>query len=282
METELPPRLLVALAMRRPPADPGVAIEALRAGIEDVVLPATFVDFDWHTSVITPADDLEGDTTGLRTPSRDWERLRVAAAELESGGVGAHRQDVPRDLLPPELTANPINATARLLPARPATLAWSVQRWAVRDWPAFCRAATRWLLETGERLGADSGFVTHDVVDAVQPLSAWEVVTRVTPAERDFARQLWGYGWGTLLSATLAEAVGGAAALGSVPGASVLVGPGGQVWVRLGDDPAEVDPGAVAALRAVLAPVLPVGRRTVEEYAAPPESPYEVRPTYVV
>ena len=170
----------------------------------------------------------------------------------------------------------------RLLPGRPATLAWSVHRWAVRDWPAFCRAATRWLLETGERLGADSGFVTCDVLDAVQPMSAWDIVAQVSPTERDLGRHAWGYGWGTLLSAPLAEAVGGPAALGGVPGASVLVGPGGQVWVRLGDDPAAVDRSAVAALRTVLAPVLPVGRRTVEDYLAPPDSPYEVRPAYVV
>jgi hypothetical protein len=100
-EAELPLRLLVALAMSRPLAEPVVAVEALRAAIEDVVLPATFVDFDWHTSVITPADDLERGL-GLTAPSRDWDLLRAAAAELESGGVGARRQDVPRDLLPPE------------------------------------------------------------------------------------------------------------------------------------------------------------------------------------
>lgn len=140
----------------------------------------------------------------------------MAAAELESGGIGAHRQDVPRGLVPPELTANPVNAT----------------RGCCR---AFCRAAARWLLETGERLGADSGFVTYDVLDAVVSLSAWEIVTQVAPAERDFTRNLRGFGWGTLLSAYLAEAVGGAAALGRVPGATVVVGPGGQVW-RLGED----------------------------------------------
>jgi hypothetical protein len=124
--------------------------------------------------------------------------------------------------------------------------------------------------------------VTYDVLDAVQPLSAWDIVTQVSPAERDLGRFVWGYGWGTFLSAALAEAVGGPAALGGVPGASVLTGPGGQVWVRLGDDPAAVERSAVAALRAVLAPVLPVGRRTVEEYQAPPDHPFEVRPAYVV
>jgi hypothetical protein len=267
--------------MRRPPVDQSVVVEALRTGIEDVVLPATFVDFDWHTTVITPADDLEGDTTRLITSSRDWERIG-AAAELESAAVGAHRRDVPSGLLPPDPTANPINANSRMLPGRPATLAWSVHRWAVRDWPAFSRATTHWLLQTAERLGADSGFITYDVLDAVVPASAWEIVTGVSPTERDFARHLWGYGWGTLLSPTMVETVGGPAALATVPTGSLRSGPGGQLWIQLGDDPANVDPSAVTALRQVLLPVLPVGQRHVEEYLAPPDNPYEVRHRYVV
>ena len=107
-------------------------------------------------------------------------------------------------------------------------------------------------------------------------------MTAVPPGERDFARRLWGYGWGTLLSPALAEAVGGTAALGAVPGAGLLTGPGGQVWVQLGDDPAAVEPSAVAILRETLAPVLPTGARTVADYQAPSGNPYEVRPAYVV
>jgi hypothetical protein len=282
MEREPPLRLLVGLAMRRPPEDPRAAVEALESAVEEVVLPATFVDFDWRTTVITPADDLEGDTSGLTTSTRQWARLRDAASVLESGGVGALRRDVPNGAVPPDPTANPVNANVSLLPDRPATLTWSVHRWAVRDWPEFFGAAKRWLLEAAQRLGADSGFITYDVHDAVDPSSVWEVVTGVAPGHRDFARKVWGYGWGTLLSRPLAESVGGVAAMKGLPGAGLLVGPGGQVWVQLGDDPAAVDRAAVAALRAVLTPVLPVGTRTVEEYDEPPASPYEVRPRYVV
>jgi hypothetical protein len=197
--------------------------------------------------------------------------------------VAGLRQDVPLDQLPPDPTVNPVNAVARLLPGRPATIAWSVHRWAVRDWAAFQPAAVAWLLDAATWLDAASGYVTLDVVDAVQPESAWEIVARVSPADRDFERTVWGYGWGTLLSAAQADAVGGSAQLREVPGAEVLQGPGSHVWVRLGDDPASVDPDSVVALRRILASVLPVGRRTVEEYFAPRSNPYETPPTpYVV
>ncbi|QWZ09245.1 hypothetical protein KRR39_05515 [Nocardioides panacis] len=189
---------------------------------------------------------------------------------------------MPHDLLPPDPTVNPVNAVARLLPGRPATVAWSVHGWAVRDWSSFVRAATAWLLDAATSLDAESGYVTLDVVDAVQPESAWEIVAQVSPADRDFERTVWGYGWGTLLSAAHADAVGGSDRLLEVPGAELLQGPGGHVWVRLGDDPASVDPDSVVVLRRVLAPVLPVGRRTVEQYFAPPTNPYETRLPYLV
>ena len=79
-------RVLVALAVQDP-ADPDVAIAVLRGGIEDVVLPATFVDLDWHTTAITPADDLERDTTGLRSPSRDLLPPEMTAKERDSSGT---------------------------------------------------------------------------------------------------------------------------------------------------------------------------------------------------
>lgn len=280
MDTELPQRLLVGVALERPPTDPRAAVDALARAVEDVVLPAMFVDLDWRTTVVTPADDLEWGA-GRQTRGRDWDAVRAAAPGLESGGVAGLRQDVPHDLLPPDPTVNPVNAVARLLPGRPATLAWSVHRWAVRDWASFVPAAARWLLDTAPALGAGSGFVTLDVVDAVQPDSAWEVVAQVSPTDRDFARCLWGYGWGTLLSPAQADAV--VDGLQNVPGALLRRGPEGHLWVRLGDDPATVDLASVAELRRVLAPVLPVGARTVGEYFAPRSNPYETPPLpYVV
>jgi hypothetical protein len=274
MDTELPQRLLVAVALERPPADPRAAVDALARAVEEVVVPAMFVDLDWRTTVITPADDLERGG-GRQAAGRWWDLLHGAAGRLESGGIAGLRQDVPHDLLPPDPTVNPVNAVARLLPGRPATLAWSVHRWAVRDWASFVPAAVGWLLDAATSLGAGSGYVTLDVVDAGQHESAWEVVAQVSPAASDFERAVWGYGWGTLLSAEQADAVGGSDRLRQVPGAELLQGPGGHLWVRLSDDPATVDPASVATLRRVLAPVLQVGRRTVEEYVAPRSNPFE-------
>ena len=64
----------------------------------------------------------------------------------------------------------------------------------------------------------------------------------VSPADRDFGRCLWGYGWGTLLSVAQTDAVGGSDRLREVPRVELLQGPGGHVWERLGDDPASVAP----------------------------------------
>ena len=282
MDTDLPQRLLVGVALDGPLAVPRSAVDELARAVEEVVLPALFVELDWRTTTITPDDDLERGR-GTRSRRRDWDALRSAAAHLESGGVAGLRQDVPHDLLPPDPTVNPVNAVARLLPGRPATIAWSVHRWAVQDWTSFVAAAATWLLESATSLGAASGYVTLDVVDAVQPESAWEIVTRVPPADRDLRRYLWGYGWGTLLSPAHVAAVGGSDAVQSVPGAVLRQGPEGHLWVRLGDDPALVDPVSVAALRGILAPVLPPGGRSVEEYLTEPVGPYESpRPPYVV
>jgi hypothetical protein len=159
----------------------------LARAVEEVVMPAMFVDFDWRTTVITPDDDLERGH-GRQSGGRHWDTIRSSAAALESGGVAGLRKDVPHDQLPPDPTVNPVNAFARLLPGRPATLSWSVHRWAVRDWASFLPAATGWLLDAATSLDAGSGFVTLDVLDAVQPDSAWEVVAGVHPIDRDFAR----------------------------------------------------------------------------------------------
>ncbi len=148
----------------------------------------------------------------------------------------------------------------------------------MRDWTSFVPAASGWPLEAATSLGAGSGFVTLDVVDAVQPASAWEVAAQAAPADRDFGRCVWGCGWGSLLSAAHVDAVGGRDSLRKVTAAALLEVPGGYLWVRLGDDPAAVPPDSVAALRRALAPVLPPGRRAVEEYVAPRSDPYESSP----
>ena len=145
---------------------------------------------------------------------------------------------------------------------------------AVADWAGFVQQASTWLLTRADELGASSGWIGPDVADAANAVSPWEATVDVSPGERDFERSLWGYGWGTLLSATQAEAVGGAAALATLPGAEVRTGPGGRLWVRLGSDPRNLGRDLVRALRERLAPVLPPGIRTVEEYVDTSTNPF--------
>ncbi len=190
------------------------------------------------------------------------------------------RQDVPHDLLPPDMTVNPVNG-------RPVA-AWSAGPVGVVGAPVGgaglgrLRAGGR-PVAAGDRFGVGGGLWLRHPRRPRRPrdYSAWEIVAQVSPAHRDFVRYVWGYGWGTLLSAAQTDAVGGVERLRELPGAVLLQGPQGHLWVSLGDDPATVAPGSVEALRGVLAPVLPTGFQTVEEYLAPRGSLYEYTLPYV-
>lgn len=59
-------------------------------------------------------------------------------------------------------------------------------------------------------------------------------------------------------------------------------GPGGRLVIRLGDDPAEVTPDQVVALREALQPVLPVGFASLAEFSAHIDDPHVVTPKYVL
>lgn len=59
MDTELTQRLFVGVALDAPPADPRPAVDALVRRVEEVLVPAMFVDLDWRTTIVTPDDDLE-------------------------------------------------------------------------------------------------------------------------------------------------------------------------------------------------------------------------------
>ena len=264
MSQDLPRRLLVATGVQDPPDDTTQVVEALRVAVEEVVVPGIGLELDWETYLVTPADDLERGI-GRRSRGRDWDLLLGGASRLEVGSLVGRRAGAS-PTLPPDLTASPVSVRASVLPGRPATLAWSVHEWAVVDWPAFVQQASTWLLTRADALGLGSGWIGLDVADAADPVSPWEAAVGVSPGERDLERYLWGYGWGTLLSATHAELVGGAQALASLPGAEVRTGPGGRVWLRLGPDPRNLDRAQVRVLRDLLHPVLPAGIRTVEEY----------------
>ena len=159
--------------------------------------------------------------------------------ELESGSVEGRRRDVPATL-PPDPSADPVHALVRGLAGRPGTLAWSVQEWVVRDLGEHAVATERWLLAVAERLGADSGFVTLDVVRAQDGASPWEHVVGQPPSWRDFRRHAWSLGWATLLGPGQAAAVGDDALdrlRDAVPGAVVHRVAGGGVRIGSGRIP---------------------------------------------
>ena len=157
------------------------------------------------------------------------------------------------------------------------TLALSMHRWAMYGGGEDLRRVTGplvdWLLAGADALQADTGYITLDAVDASNDFSPWERVTGCSPGLRDVTSTLWGYGWGTLLSAKHLERVGGLQRLEDA-GLGVEALSGGRAWVRLNGDIAALEPSAVVALRAVLRPALPVGTSTVEEYYAQPANEY--------
>jgi hypothetical protein len=270
-----PRRLLGAVAVQA--AQPSVTdlVGALRRAVEDVVVPALAVDLEWSTTVITRHDDLERGTVPNR-PGLDWAGAAEPGAALDAVYLLGAVAGVP--VFPPDPRAGPMHALLSLgPPGRPATLAVSVHEWALhggRAATSVLQAAARWLLSTAEQLRAETGYIALDLADSWDAASAWELAVQAPPAHRDVTRTVWGYGWGTLLAAQHAEAVGGIDALGAVPGADVRAGPDGQVWVRLGADPSSVSPDQITALRTVLAPVLPTGFRRLEDYFHPEPDPY--------
>jgi hypothetical protein len=277
---ERPRRLLAALAIQGARPASADLVGALTTAVDEIVLPGLGADeLMWHTAIVTRTDDLERRPPPILI-GREWARAGAVPDDLfESVAVAGL---VPgRSTLPPDPKESPVHAVARVPTGGrgPVTIAVSVHEWALaggRVGPDVARAVSRWLLGTAERLDAETGYVTLDFVDAHDGTSAWEQVVQASPSQRDVSRTVWGYGWGTLLSASHVSAVGGASALSAVPGANVLVGPGGRMWVRLGDDPAAVTRPQVAALRMTLTPVLPTGLRTLAEFERAVLAPFEV------
>jgi hypothetical protein len=270
-----PRRLLGAVAVQAARPSAADLVSALRRAVEDVVVPALAVDLVWSTTVITRHVDLDRGTVPSR-PGLDWAGAADPGTSLEAVYLLGRVAGVPA--FPPDPRGEPVHALLqRGAERRPATLAVSVHEWALDGGQAatsVLQAAARWLLSTAEQLRAETGYVAVDLADSWDAASAWELAVQAPPAHRDVTRTVWGYGWGTLLSAQHAEAGGGIDALAAVPGADVRAGPDGRVWVRLGADPASVSPEQVAALRTVLTPVLPTGLRRLENYLHPKPDPY--------
>lgn len=271
--------LLAGLGFQDP--DPVAMVSAAEEVVEQLVVPAMFVELDWRTTAITPADDLERGGGKLSSPRRDWDRLRRRGRELESGSIEGCRRDVPATL-PPDPSADPVHVLVRGLPGRAGTLTWSVQEWTVRDLGEYAAATQRLLLTLADRLGADGGFITLDVVAARVDDSPWELAVGQPRSRRDFRHQAWGYGWGTLLGPGQVALLGEdslARLPEALPTAVVSRRADGAAWIRLGATPVEVTRDQVRQVREFLQPVLPAGTRPVDQDVLPPGQPL---PPYMV
>lgn len=269
---------MLAVAAQGTSATPHEIVAAVAVAVETLVLPALEVDLRWTSQLIRPADDLEHGPPPATREGRDWADLGRRAGEAESIWLEGHLPSPAT--VPPDPHRQPIHLLVRFPPARPGevTAAVSIQEWALqRTGPAaVATAAAEWLLSASGELGLACGYVALDYADAWDPGSSWELAVAASPSDRDFRRRIWGYGWGTLLSADHAALVGGPERLTRVPGADLTRGPGGQVWIQLGPDPAAVTAEQISELRQVLEPVLPEGPRTLEEYRAPRTNRYRI------
>ncbi|RKS73952.1 hypothetical protein CLV35_2448 [Motilibacter peucedani] len=272
-------RLLAAVAAQSVPLGPDAAAAALADAVESWLVPVLGVELEWRLTPLLRSDD---PGRAARPAAADWQQV---VRELRTGFGGgleslALQGDVPgAPAFPPDPRRSPVHARATLGSA--STVAVSVQQWALRDGaaqPAVTQPAARWLLATATTAHADSGYVALDRADAWDPGSSWELATAVPPSARDFTSSVWGYGWGTLLSGRLVDAVGGLTALESLGATEVLRGPGGLAWIRLSDDVREVPDDRLRSLRERLAPVLPRGSRALAEHLAPAPDPYAAPP----
>lgn len=264
--------LLGGLAVQSSRPTDAEVVAVVRAGVERVVQPSMGIDLTWGTFAASPGDDLGSGRSDTGRSGLDWEFVaaKTQRAMLESVAVGAQSTamkaafDANPDFDQYDPHVDVAQVAADLAPTVRSgdgsgggvTLAVQMSTWPLRAGSASDPTAlTSWLLESADALDADSGFVVLGRLPNAGVLtSPYEAWAGTLVPDRDVTRHVWGYGWGTLLSARHVDAVGGVSRLQAV-GDVTPVG-GGRSWVTLGPDPAAVDLPAVARLRAVLAPVL--------------------------
>ncbi|WP_421742669.1 hypothetical protein [Cellulomonas sp.] len=265
----------VAVQSSQPSDEAAVAV--LRDGLERVVEQCIGIDLSWTTTAVVASDDLSSEDTDIGRPGTDWEFALgrgepLRSVTLTGMATALEGYDWHPKWLPVTLHARmPVSVAHGRGDGGGLVVGLSMHRWAMygggEDLVRVADLLTPWLLDAADRLGADTGYATLDQVTAEDDQSPWERVTRCVPSLRDVTRTVWGYGWGTLLSPVHVEAVGGPDALrGVLPTVELRDAGSGRTWLTLGPDPAAVRPEEIQALRAVLAPALPVGSRTVEEW----------------
>jgi hypothetical protein len=255
---------------------------ALRRGIEDVAQRALGIELNWNTFAanqieVDPArlsdqqiaSHFGSDGIDLDFVARRWGSGEPASAvfSAESSVMRSSWESNPD----PE-RFNPAMDVATVGASYPAKVPWASQpvsgllvivaisRWAIRgsgeqlDWLAD--ALRSWAATSAEAINADCGFVALAADQSLKSEdSPWESEQRLIPGYRDFQRYLWGCGWGTLLGPSHLATLGGLDTLRAIATRTIEL-PGGRAWIEISPDPADVPEERLAALQALLGPVL--------------------------
>ena len=249
-------------------------VQVLRDGIERVALASMGVELTWWTSAITPEDDLERGNSVTTVEGLDWSFVASRAGHLEGVTLLAEATALRPYVGHPK--REPVVMHAGFPRPRPGSeppvgqlrIGFSMHRWAMYgsgvDLARVVEPLTDWLLEGVDTLDADTGYLTLDRVSARDGFSPWEEA--VQTQNRQVSAKLWGYGWGTLLSAAHVAVLGGIGPLQQLDWATVQDRPGGRAWLTLTRDITAVGRHDMRLLRELLAPALPIGSRNLQDY----------------
>ena len=270
----------VAATGRRPTTD---VVAVLRHGVEQAAVRAMGIELTWTTSAITTSDDLQSEAADTGRPGLDWDFIVGREGVLSSVALIGQATALLAHPSHPRATVAMVAAGLR---GRDLTVGLSLHRWAMygggEDLSRSCGIVSDWLLRSAQVLDASTGYLTLDRVEAGELQSPWERATGRSHALRDVSTDLWGHGWGTLLSPAHLDRVGGVDALVASGLGDVVSLPAGRVWFTLHGGVSDVTRDDVAALRQVLLPALPVGTRSLEEYRRLVEDPELVEPDFLV
>ncbi|WP_155856033.1 hypothetical protein [Cellulomonas sp. URHD0024] len=249
--------------------DRDVAIETVRRAV-DLAAGWVGVDVTWSTFVSVDADDPGTSMKKMTRPGLDWEfaSSRPGMAQTISlTAVCTELEPFPwrPDHVVAEVSARfPVFVAGQGREVGRMSVTVSVQRWAMygsgENMRWIAGPAGPWVQQSTEVIGADSGYAILDRVRASDTESPLELHSTVPVAGFGSEPDLWGFGWGTLLSPSHLERIGGVGVLTGVAGAEVHDLPGGRVWVTLGDDPSAVTDETMWGLHAALQPAFPAPR----------------------
>lgn len=260
--------------------DREAAIEVLRGAV-DLANAWIGVDVTWSTFVSVGEDDMRAPMEKMSRPGLDWEFISTrsgTAALILLTGVCTDLADYPWH--PNHTVAEvavwfPVFVAALGRDAGRMCVGVSVQRWAMygsgENMPWIAGPVGPWVARSVEIMGADTGYAILDQVKGSHRQSPLESRSMPPAGGYGSVPDVWGYGWGTLLSPSHLERIGGVEGL---PGAHVEQLPGGRVWVTLGDDPSQVPEVAMWGLHEALQPAFPAPRpqwieEPVDERAIP-------------